>query len=65
MKWISSQLDVLGADGTPPDGGLSAALERDFGSSENWRAEFTSLRRAVGSDQFTTWFLSTYAINFT
>ncbi|MFY3434643.1 Fe-Mn family superoxide dismutase [Achromobacter mucicolens] len=40
--------DVLGGDGTLPDGGLSVELERDFGSFEHWRAEFTSLARAMG-----------------
>lgn len=40
--------DVLGGDGTLPAGGLSAALERDFGSFESWLAEFTSLARAMG-----------------
>jgi len=40
--------DALGGDGTLLAGGLSVALERDFGSFENWRAEFTSLARAMG-----------------
>ncbi|MFD4836575.1 Fe-Mn family superoxide dismutase [Achromobacter sp. NPDC058515] len=39
---------VLGGDGLIPAGGLSVALERDFGSVQNWRAEFTSLARAMG-----------------
>ncbi|QKH38884.1 superoxide dismutase [Achromobacter pestifer] len=40
--------DALGGDGSLPAGGLSVAVERDFGSFENWLAEFTSLARAMG-----------------
>ncbi|WP_454696697.1 Fe-Mn family superoxide dismutase [Achromobacter aegrifaciens] len=39
--------EVLGGDGAVPAGGLSVALERDFGSVDQWRAEFTSLARAM------------------
>jgi Fe-Mn family superoxide dismutase len=31
-----------------PDCGLSIALDRDFGSVEQWRAEFTALAKALG-----------------
>ncbi|MED5618181.1 Fe-Mn family superoxide dismutase [Ideonella sp. BN130291] len=40
--------DGLGGDGELPDCGLSIALERDFGSVERWRAEFTTLAKAMG-----------------
>ncbi|WP_088140529.1 Fe-Mn family superoxide dismutase [Achromobacter xylosoxidans] len=40
--------DALGGDGSLPAGGLSVAIERDFGSFENWLAEFTSLAKAMG-----------------
>lgn len=39
--------EVLGGDGVLPAGGLSVALERDFGSVDQWSAEFTSLARAI------------------
>jgi len=38
----------LGGAGVLPDGGLSIALERDFGSVERWRAEFMALAKAMG-----------------
>lgn len=40
--------DALGGEGgDPPAGlGLAEALERDFGSLHNWRAEFTSMAKA-------------------
>ncbi|NDZ16048.1 superoxide dismutase [Variovorax sp. WS11] len=40
--------DNLGSDGVLPDGGLSIALERDFGSVDRWRAEFMALAKAMG-----------------
>ncbi|HET7792880.1 MAG TPA: Fe-Mn family superoxide dismutase [Rhizobacter sp.] len=40
--------DNLGGNGVLPDCGLSIALERDFGSVERWRAEFTALAKAMG-----------------
>lgn len=40
--------DNLGGDGVLPDCGLSIALERDFGSVDRWRAEFTALAKAMG-----------------
>src|SRR5215203_5278235 len=33
--------DGLGGSGGDPSSGLAAAIERDFGSVERWRAEFT------------------------
>jgi Fe-Mn family superoxide dismutase len=38
----------LGGDGVLPDCGLSIAMERDFGSVDRWRAEFTALAKAMG-----------------
>lgn len=40
--------DILGGDGVLPAGGLAVAIERDFGSFERWRAEFTGLAKAMG-----------------
>jgi len=40
--------DALGGDGVLPACGLSMALERDFGSVDRWRAEFTALAKAMG-----------------
>ncbi|MFN9471407.1 Fe-Mn family superoxide dismutase [Acidovorax sp.] len=40
--------DNLGGDGVLPSCGLSVALERDFGSVERWRQEFTGLAKAMG-----------------
>jgi len=39
---------ALGGDGRLAPGGLSVALERDFGSVERWQAEFTALAKAMG-----------------
>jgi Fe-Mn family superoxide dismutase len=36
----------LGGSGGDPGGGLAAAIERDFGSVERWRAEFTACAKA-------------------
>jgi len=38
----------LGGDGVLCDCGLSIALERDFGSIDRWRTEFTALAKAMG-----------------
>ena len=38
----------LGGDGVLPSCGLSIAIERDFGSIDRWRAEFTALSKALG-----------------
>jgi Fe-Mn family superoxide dismutase len=40
--------DGLGGDGVLPAGGLPVALERDFGSVDRWRSEFTALAKAMG-----------------
>lgn len=40
--------DALGGNGAIPQGGLSVALERDFGSEDNRRAEFRALAQAMG-----------------
>jgi Fe-Mn family superoxide dismutase len=40
--------DHLGGNGVLPDCELSIAIERDFGSLERWRAEFTALAKAMG-----------------
>lgn len=40
--------DALGGDGVLPSCGLSVALDRDFGSVEQWRTEFTALAKAMG-----------------
>jgi superoxide dismutase, Fe-Mn family len=40
--------DALGGNGQLPDCGLSIAIERDFGSVDRWRAEFTALAKAMG-----------------
>ena len=40
--------DALGGNGVLPSCGLSVALERDFGSAEQWRLEFTTLAKAMG-----------------
>ena len=40
--------DALGGDGVLPPCGLSVALDRDFGSVERWRLEFTALAKAMG-----------------
>ena len=40
--------DALGGDGVLPACGLSVALDRDFGSVERWRIEFTALAKALG-----------------
>lgn len=40
--------DCLGGDRWLPDNGLAIAIERDFGSVDRWRAEFTALAKAMG-----------------
>ena len=40
--------DGLGGDGMLPGNGLAVAIERDFGSIDRWRAEFTALAKAMG-----------------
>ena len=40
--------DSLGAAGGDPTGQLKAAIERDFGSLDAWRAEFIAMGKAQG-----------------
>jgi Fe-Mn family superoxide dismutase len=40
--------DSLGGSGGAPSGVLKAAIERDFGSLDDWRAEFTAMGKAQG-----------------
>ncbi len=40
--------DSLGGTGGDPDGALKAAIERDFGSADAWRTEFTAMGKAQG-----------------
>ncbi|MBM4180261.1 MAG: Fe-Mn family superoxide dismutase [Betaproteobacteria bacterium] len=40
--------DSLGGAGGDPAGALKAAIERDFGSLDAWRAEFTAMGKAQG-----------------
>ncbi len=40
--------DCMSGEGVAPVSGLATALERDFGSVERWRAEFTALAKAMG-----------------
>ena len=51
--------DGLGGDGRLPDNGLAIAIERDFGSVDRWRAEFTALAKAMGGGS--GWALLTWA----
>ena len=40
--------DALGGDGVLGSNGLSTAMQRDFGSVDRWRLEFTALAKAMG-----------------
>lgn len=40
--------DSLGGTGGEPSGALKAAIERDFGGLDAWRAEFTAMGKAQG-----------------
>ena len=40
--------DSLGGTGGDPGGALKQAIERDFGSVDAWRAEFTAMGKAQG-----------------
>jgi superoxide dismutase, Fe-Mn family len=40
--------DSLGGAGGDPSGQLKAAIERDFGTLDAWRAEFTAMGKAQG-----------------
>jgi Fe-Mn family superoxide dismutase len=39
---------ALGGDGKDPAGGLGAAIKRDFGSVDRWRAQFAAMGKAQG-----------------
>ena len=39
---------VLGGDGRAPTDALAAAVKRDFGSLDRWRAEFAAMGKAEG-----------------
>jgi len=47
--------DSLGGAGGDPGGTLKAAIERDFGSMDAWRAQFTAMGKAQGGTTPTTW----------
>lgn len=49
----------LGGDGILPEGMLQAAIERDFGSIERWRAEFTAMGKALAGGS--GWVLLSYS----
>lgn len=49
--------DSLG-QGELRDGGLAAALERDFGCVEHWRTQFVAMGKALGGGS--GWVLLTY-----
>lgn len=40
--------DVVSNEGGDPKGALAAAIKRDFGSIEKWRAEFSAMGKAEG-----------------
>jgi Fe-Mn family superoxide dismutase len=46
-------------EGDGPSGALAKALERDFGSVERWRAEFTAMGKALGGGS--GWVLLAYS----
>ena len=46
MLLHEAYFDALGGSGEP-GGGLARALERDFGSVDRWRTEFTSMAKAL------------------
>lgn len=50
--------DALGGSGEP-GGGLARALERDFGSVDRWRAEFTAMGKALAGGS--GWVLLTWS----
>src|SRR3954471_13456917 len=50
--------DALGGTGEPV-GGLAGALERDFGSVDRWRAEFTDMGKALAGGS--GWVLLTWS----
>lgn len=40
--------EALGGDGVMPASGLEVAMQRDYGSIDKWRAQFTALAKAMG-----------------
>lgn len=40
--------EALGGDGVLPPCGLDVAMQRDFGSFDRWRVQFTALAKAMG-----------------
>jgi len=50
--------DSMGAGGVPEDA-LTAAIGRDFGSVQRWRAEFSAMGKAEGGGS--GWVLLTYS----
>ena len=51
--------DSLGGAGGDPAGALKAAIERDFGSLDAWRAEFSAMGKAQGGGSGCTMSAST------
>ena len=50
---------ALGGSGGDPTGALAAAITRDFGSIDRWRAEFTAMGKAEGGGS--GWVILSYA----
>src|SRR4051794_26744861 len=58
MLLHEAYFDSLGGSGEPQCG-IAAALERDFGSIDRWRAEFTAMGKALGGGS--GWVLLTWS----
>lgn len=58
MVLHEAYFDALGGSGEP-GGGLARALERDFGSVDRWRAEFTAIGKALAGGS--GWVLLTWS----
>ncbi|MCW3477846.1 Fe-Mn family superoxide dismutase [Limobrevibacterium gyesilva] len=58
MLLHEAYFDALGGSGAP-HGGLARALERDFGSIDRWRAEFTAMGKALAGGS--GWVLLTWS----
>jgi superoxide dismutase, Fe-Mn family len=58
MLLHEAYFDSLGGSGEPR-GGIAAALERDFGSVDRWRAEFIAMGKALGGGS--GWILLTWS----
>jgi Fe-Mn family superoxide dismutase len=48
MLLHEAYFSVLGGEGGDPSGALAKAMQRDFGSVERWRAEFSAMGKAEG-----------------